>query len=105
MVAAVLHFARDVLIPLALAVLLAFLLAPAARRLERLHLGRLASTLGVVALGFAVIGAVGWVAGNQTLSLAENLPLYMLPDAFSWHEQLPKTSTDKIDYQRLKSVA
>ena len=35
---------------------------------------------------------------------AENLPLYMIPDRFSWHESLPKTSTDKIDYQRLKDM-
>jgi len=36
---------------------------------------------------------------------AENLPLYMIPDQFSWQEVLPKTSTDKIDYQRLKELA
>jgi amino acid adenylation domain-containing protein len=36
---------------------------------------------------------------------AEHLPLYMIPDAFSWHEALPKTSTDKTDYQRLKELA
>ncbi|HRH86373.1 MAG TPA: amino acid adenylation domain-containing protein [Rubrivivax sp.] len=36
---------------------------------------------------------------------AENLPLSMLPDRFSWHESLPKTSTDKVDYQRLKDMA
>jgi amino acid adenylation domain-containing protein len=35
---------------------------------------------------------------------AENLPLYMIPDFFSWHDALPKTSTDKIDYQRLKEM-
>jgi acyl-coenzyme A synthetase/AMP-(fatty) acid ligase len=35
---------------------------------------------------------------------AENLPLYMIPDLFSWHDALPKTSTDKIDYQRLKET-
>jgi amino acid adenylation domain-containing protein len=35
---------------------------------------------------------------------AENLPLYMVPDVFSFHEALPKTSTDKIDYQRLKEL-
>jgi acyl-coenzyme A synthetase/AMP-(fatty) acid ligase len=35
---------------------------------------------------------------------AEHLPLYMIPDQFSWHESLPKTSTDKIDYQRLKKM-
>jgi amino acid adenylation domain-containing protein len=35
----------------------------------------------------------------------EHLPLYMIPDAFSWHDALPKTSTDKTDYQRLKDLA
>ncbi len=35
---------------------------------------------------------------------SEHLPLYMIPDHFSWHERLPKTSTDKIDYQRLKEM-
>ncbi|MBA2258325.1 MAG: AMP-binding protein [Acidobacteria bacterium] len=35
---------------------------------------------------------------------SENLPLYMLPDQFSWLDALPKTSTDKIDYQRLKDL-
>jgi amino acid adenylation domain-containing protein len=33
---------------------------------------------------------------------AEHLPLYMIPDRFVWVDALPKTSTDKIDYQRLK---
>jgi len=35
---------------------------------------------------------------------AENLPKYMIPDRFSIQPQLPKTSTDKIDYQRLKQL-
>jgi len=35
---------------------------------------------------------------------SEHLPLYMIPDSFSWHDALPKTSTDKIDYQRLKEM-
>jgi len=35
---------------------------------------------------------------------AENLPSYMAPDLFAFLETLPKTSTDKIDYQRLKSL-
>ncbi|CAN5908375.1 N/A [soil metagenome] len=33
---------------------------------------------------------------------AQNLPLYMVPDRFSFQASLPKTSTDKIDYQTLK---
>lgn len=32
---------------------------------------------------------------------SEHLPKYMIPDAFSFHAELPKTSTDKTDYQRL----
>ncbi len=35
---------------------------------------------------------------------SEQLPLYMIPDRFSWHDSLPKTSTDKVDYQRLKEM-
>lgn len=35
---------------------------------------------------------------------SENMPLYMIPDKFSWQPELPKTSTDKIDYQRLKAM-
>lgn len=34
----------------------------------------------------------------------EALPNYMIPDFFSFLESLPKTSTDKIDYQKLKSL-
>jgi amino acid adenylation domain-containing protein len=30
------------------------------------------------------------------------LPSYMVPDVFSFMDSLPKTSTDKIDYQKLK---
>jgi predicted PurR-regulated permease PerM len=75
-VTAVLHFARDVLIPLALAILLSFLLAPAVRRLERWKLGRVASTLAVVILGFSLIGGIGWVAGRQAVALTAKLPEY-----------------------------
>ena len=35
---------------------------------------------------------------------SEHLPLYMIPDNFSWRDALPKTSTDKIDYQLLKEM-
>jgi acyl-CoA synthetase (AMP-forming)/AMP-acid ligase II len=35
---------------------------------------------------------------------SENLPLYMVPDSFCFLESLPKTSTDKIDYQKLKNL-
>jgi len=34
---------------------------------------------------------------------AANLPQSMIPDFFAFRPELPKTSTDKIDYQRLKA--
>jgi predicted PurR-regulated permease PerM len=74
--AAVLYLARDVLIPLALAILLSFLLAPVVRRLEHWKLGRIASTFIVVVVSFSLIGAIGWIAGAQAISLAANLPEY-----------------------------
>ena len=36
---------------------------------------------------------------------AEYIPVYMIPDAFSFHPALPKTSTDKVDYQALKACS
>jgi amino acid adenylation domain-containing protein len=35
---------------------------------------------------------------------SQHLPLYMTPDRFKALSELPKTSTDKIDYQRLKDM-
>jgi amino acid adenylation domain-containing protein len=35
---------------------------------------------------------------------SQHLPLYMIPDVFAFHETLPKTSTDKIDYQSLQRL-
>jgi acyl-CoA synthetase (AMP-forming)/AMP-acid ligase II len=35
---------------------------------------------------------------------SEHIPLYMIPDVFSFHPALPKTSTDKVDYQALKMM-
>lgn len=74
--AAILYLARDVLIPLALAILLSFLLAPLVRRLEHWKLGRLTSTLIAVVIGFAFIGGIGLIAARQALSLAGKLPEY-----------------------------
>lgn len=36
---------------------------------------------------------------------SEALPTYMIPDSFSFQDRLPKTSTDKVDYQRLSALA
>ena len=35
---------------------------------------------------------------------AQTMPAYMIPDYFSFLDGLPKTSTNKIDYQKLKTI-
>jgi predicted PurR-regulated permease PerM len=74
-VLALLHIARDILIPIALATLLTFLLAPLVARLERMT-GRVLAVLLVVAMIFTTAGAAGWVLTHQLLDLAERLPDY-----------------------------
>ena len=59
-VVAALYLARDVLVPIMLAVLLSFLLTPLANLLRRLHLGRVPSVL--VAVGVALV----WNAERET---------------------------------------
>ena len=74
--AAVLYLAQEVLIPLAVAILLAFLLAPLVRRLEQWRLGRIPSTVLVALLGFGLIFGIAGVAGSQAVQLGAQLPEY-----------------------------
>jgi predicted PurR-regulated permease PerM len=68
--------AAEVLKPLALAVLLAFILAPLVQWAVRQGLPRGVSVALVLILVFTVVGAVGYVVGGQFASLAEQLPTY-----------------------------
>ncbi len=72
---ATLYLARDLLVPLALAALLTFLLAPLVTRVEQ-WLGRIGAVLLVVTLIFAATGASGWVLTRQLADLATKLPDY-----------------------------
>jgi predicted PurR-regulated permease PerM len=71
-----LYFGQDVLKPLALAVLLAFALAPVVVRLRRLGLGRIGSAGITVLLVSALLGGLALVVTSQLLDLAEKLPTY-----------------------------
>ncbi|NLT69683.1 MAG: AI-2E family transporter [Verrucomicrobiaceae bacterium] len=71
----VLYFGRELLIPLALAALLTFLLAPLVTKLHR-FLGRVGSVLFVVAMLFCAAGFVGTVLTRQAVDLASQLPEY-----------------------------
>ena len=62
------------LIPIALAVLLAFLLNPLATRLEKWRLGRVVPVLLSVLLAMSVVGLLGWVLEAQFVNMANQLP-------------------------------
>jgi predicted PurR-regulated permease PerM len=73
---AVLYFARVILIPLAFAVTLTFILSPVVALLERLRIGRAASVAVTVLVTMAVAGCVGWIIVGQLVDVAEDLPRY-----------------------------
>ncbi len=75
-IVAVLYFAREVLVPLALAVLFSFLLGPVVRKLERRGLWRVPAVLGVTTAFFGIFAAVGWITAHQVIDLAGKLPAY-----------------------------
>ncbi len=72
---AALYFGRALFIPLAVAILLTFVLAPPVRLLRR-WLGRVPSVLIVVVLAFTVIFGFGALVAQQMSQLTERLPLY-----------------------------
>ena len=71
-----LYFARDIFVPLALAILLSFVLGPLVVQLRRWHLGHVPSVVAAVLVAFLVIFGVGSFIGTQLAQLAENLPKY-----------------------------
>jgi predicted PurR-regulated permease PerM len=72
-VTACLYWAQEVLIPIALAILLTFIMAPAVTALQRRGLPRVVSVLLVVTLVFALVGGFGWVITRQVGALAQNI--------------------------------
>jgi len=76
LVVAILHFAEDVLMPIAFAALLAFLLSPLVVRLTRWGLPRTAAIILTVTVAFGILGATGWLVTTQALALGQELPNY-----------------------------
>jgi len=73
---AALYFGRPVLVPLTLAMLLAFVLAPLVARLRLLGLGRVGSVVIAVVMAAGLLGSLGAFIATQAGSVAEELPLY-----------------------------
>ncbi len=73
---AMLYFAREFLVPIALAAFVAFALAPFVEQIARAGLPRmLATTLTMAAVG-VLVGAVGWLVAGQIQGFAEQMPTY-----------------------------
>ncbi len=75
LVVLVLYWAQAVLVPIALAILLTFLLAPPVTWLQR-WVGRIPAVLAMVTLLFTLLGLAGWGLARQTDNLAQDLPRY-----------------------------
>lgn len=76
MVVAILYFGREVLLPVVLAMLLAFILAPLVGLLRKARLGRVPSVLLGVILALGVILGIGGVIVSQITELTSDLPRY-----------------------------
>jgi predicted PurR-regulated permease PerM len=75
-VVACLYWAQAVLIPVALAVFLSCVLAPAVTALQRRGLGRVPATLLVVFVAAFVIGGAAWLITAQCTRLLRELPAH-----------------------------
>ena len=71
-----LYFARVMLVPLALAVLFTFVLAPLVSVLERIRIPRFLAIFLVVGITVSGLGVMGWTVGNQLIDVTNQLPSY-----------------------------
>jgi predicted PurR-regulated permease PerM/methylmalonyl-CoA mutase cobalamin-binding subunit len=75
-VVAALYLAKELLVPLTLAVLLSFMLSPVCDWLERLRLPRIPAVLVTAFMGFAALGLLVWISVVQMTELAPKMPEY-----------------------------
>src|SRR5512134_2696108 len=71
-----LYIGREVLLPLALAILLSFVLTPLLLLLRKVKVPRVLAVGIVVTLAFAIIFGLGWMLSHQVTQLASDLPRY-----------------------------
>jgi predicted PurR-regulated permease PerM len=97
---AALYFAKDIFIPLAVAILLTFVLAPLVRILQHRGLPRTAAAILVVIMAFAFIFSVAGLLAQQVTELAERLPQYETTITQKIHK-LQETLFSGDTFQRL----
>ncbi|SDT37692.1 AI-2E family transporter [Bradyrhizobium canariense] len=88
LIIAALYFGREIFVPVALAVLLSFVLAPFVMRLHSWRVPRTLAVLVVVFVGFSIIFSLGGLMVSQASRLARELPRYQ------------QTLSDKIESLR-----
>src|SRR6201981_2023747 len=88
LIIAALYLGREIFVPVALAVLLSFVLAPFVIRLHYWRVPRTVSVLVVVFIGFSIIFSLGGLMVSQATRLAGKLPGYQ------------QTLSDKIESLR-----
>src|SRR6202140_4121588 len=76
MIIAMLYFGREIFVPIALAILLSFVLAPLVAILQRIRVPRGLAVVSVVMLAFALIFPTGSLLATQLTQLAGDLPRY-----------------------------
>jgi predicted PurR-regulated permease PerM len=76
LVIAMLYFGRQIFIPLALALVLSFLLTPLVGLLERIRLGRVPAVLVVLTFCFILTAGMGWVVAGQLLDITGHIRDY-----------------------------
>ena len=75
-IVAVLYMGREVFVPVALAILLSFVLAPPVTLLQRMRVPRAIAAIGAVLFAFAIIFGLGSLIATQVSRLAGDLPRY-----------------------------
>src|SRR4051812_40356662 len=78
-VVAALYFGREVLVPIALAGLMSFVLAPPVRLLQGLRVPRTLAVMAVVLIAFAAVFGLAALMVSQVNQLASELPSYKRP--------------------------
>ncbi|MER9298758.1 AI-2E family transporter [Mesorhizobium sp. M0621] len=73
---AALYFGREVFLPIAIALLLTFALAPMVSALKRVGIPRLPAVIVSVLGAFAALALFSFIAASQVSELAQNLPAY-----------------------------
>jgi predicted PurR-regulated permease PerM len=77
-VTAVLYLGREVFLPLAVAFLLTFALAPMVSALRKRSLPKLPAVILTVVLAFMAIGLFSFIVASQVTTLAQNIPTYQI---------------------------